>query len=97
MTGVETIRAAGTITVFHSGRISRLPITTACSPNELKVVQLRRMRWAEETSSRLSANIAPSFLKSCLLVRTPRRAGSARPRQRKRPRWDAACGNFFDT
>ncbi len=62
--GVETVRTEGRPTVFHSGKRRSTPITSASSPNELRVVQLRRVRWANEVSSRLSANIVSSDMAS---------------------------------
>src|SRR5215467_7973460 len=44
---------------------------TACSPNEVSVVQLRRPRSAQEISSMLSANMASSSVNSLLLLWTP--------------------------
>jgi hypothetical protein len=69
--GVETVRADGNPTVFHNGSNSSRPISAACSPNEVKVVQPRRERWAQEASSKLSANMAPSFSEIRLLLGTP--------------------------
>src|SRR5580658_2872659 len=46
--GVDTVRAAGTPTVFSTGSRSSRLTTTACTPNEVKVVQLRRPRCAQE-------------------------------------------------
>jgi hypothetical protein len=71
--GVETVRAAGSPTVFSTGKRSSSPIITACSPNEVIVVQLRRVRCAQEVSSMLSANmlsvtIAPSGVASLNIV-----------------------------
>jgi hypothetical protein len=42
--GVETVRASGNPTVCKIGIISSNPIATACSPKEVRVVQLRRPR-----------------------------------------------------
>ena len=62
--GVETVRADGKPTVFSTGNKSSRPMITACSPNDVSVVQLRRMRWAQEVSSMLSANIVSSNMTS---------------------------------
>jgi hypothetical protein len=69
--GVETVRADGNPTVFHSGSKSNNPITTTCNPNEVSVIPLRRARWAHEVSSRLSANMVSSHGEICLLLWTP--------------------------
>jgi len=58
--GVETVRDVGSPTVFNTGSNSNSPMITACNPNEVIVVQLRRVRWAHEVSSKLSANIVSS-------------------------------------
>ncbi|MGZ4815928.1 MAG: hypothetical protein ACXVZV_10995 [Terriglobales bacterium] len=42
--GVETVRADGSPTVLSNGTSSSTPIATACSPKEVIVVQLRRVR-----------------------------------------------------
>src|SRR5271169_2160413 len=84
LTGVETTLAFGRPTVFHSGSSSKLPITSACNPNEVTVVQLRRVFWAQEVSSMLSANIMSSSVKICLLVWTPRWLARAMLAQRKK-------------
>jgi hypothetical protein len=55
--GVDIVRAAGSPTVLSRGKRSSIPIITACSPNEVIVVQLRRVRCAQEVSSMLSANM----------------------------------------
>src|SRR5450432_1662 len=57
LTGVDSVWADGNPTVFHSGITSSTPIASASSPNEVRVVQLRRERWAHDDSSRLSPNI----------------------------------------
>src|SRR5438270_5535860 len=63
ITGVETVLAKGKPTVFHKGNNSRHPITSTCTPNDVKVVQLRRARCAHEVSSMLSArNFCSMFL-----------------------------------
>src|SRR5579863_2711230 len=63
--GVEMVLLSeGSPTVCHKGNSSSNPMTTACSPNEVNVVQLRRVRWAHEVSSMLSANMMSSCLKS---------------------------------
>jgi hypothetical protein len=81
--GVETVRAAGRPTVFSTGSRSSRLMTSACSPKEVNVVQLRRARWDQEVSSMLSAkivssntassNMASSGVKIWLLLWTPRR------------------------
>src|ERR1700691_4632851 len=53
--GVETVRADGRPTVLNTGSRSRSPRASTCNPNEVSVVQLRRVRWAQEVSSMLSA------------------------------------------
>ena len=65
--GVETTRADGRPTVFNTGNKSSRPMITACSPNDVSVVQLRRMRWTQEVSSMLSANILSSNMASSSL------------------------------
>src|ERR1700686_4125426 len=62
--GVETVRTDGSPTVLHSGSKSSKAITSACSPNDVSVVQLLRVRWHQEVSSMLSANIVSSSAKS---------------------------------
>ena len=82
--GVETVRAAGSPMVFHSGNNSKQPIISACSPNDVSVVQLRRVRWAQEVSTILSANMLSSRREICLLVWTPRTLKlSMRPQRKK--------------
>src|ERR1700690_1619157 len=71
----------GSPTVVSSGISSSNPTTTACTPNEVKVVQLRRVRWAHEVSSKLSAKIFSANIfcsgmvsssdRICLLLWTP--------------------------
>src|SRR5215470_535115 len=58
--GVETVRARGTPTVVNNGMVSNTPIASACSPNDVAVIQPRRERWAHEISNKLSANMASS-------------------------------------
>jgi hypothetical protein len=58
--GVDTVRAGGKPTVSNAGNKSKSPMATASIPNEVKVVQLRRVRWAHEVSNKLSSNIASS-------------------------------------
>jgi hypothetical protein len=70
--GVDTVRAAGNPMVFHNGNNSNNPMIRTCSPNEVNVVQLRRVRWAQGVSNILSANIVSSSREICLLVWTPR-------------------------
>jgi hypothetical protein len=95
--GVETVRAAGRPMVFHSGNNSRPPMITACSPNDVNVVQLRRARWAQDVSSILSANIVSSSVKSvCWYGHHEHRRGQRRHKE-KRPRFHAACWNFPGT
>src|SRR6202020_2849974 len=55
--GVETTRAVGRTTVCKSEKRSSAPIAAACTPKDVNVVQHRRDRCAQETSSKLSANI----------------------------------------
>ena len=62
--GVDNVRDVGTPTDFHSGNSNSRPITNACSPNEDSVIQLRRVRWAHEVSSMLSANMVCSNIVS---------------------------------
>jgi hypothetical protein len=75
--GVETVLAAdGSPAVFNSGKSSSKAMTSACSPNEVSVVQLRLARCAHEVSNILSANIASLNMVSsqreiCLLLWTP--------------------------
>ena len=59
-TGVDTVLAIGMPTPPSNEIRSNDPMATACSPNEVKVVQLRREYWAQEVSSKLSANIVSS-------------------------------------
>jgi hypothetical protein len=92
--GVETVRADGRPTVFSTGSNSSRQITTACTPNEVKVVQLRRARWAQEVSSMLSVKMVSSNIVSsnigilqreiCLLLWTPRRHAQAMLEQKNR-------------
>jgi hypothetical protein len=70
--GVDTVRPSGSPTVVSSGISSSSPMITACSPNDVSVIQLRRPRSAQEISSKLSANMASSSVNSCLLLWTPR-------------------------
>src|ERR1700680_918242 len=58
--GVDTVRADGSPTVFHSGNRSSSPIITASNANEVNVVQLHRVRCAHEISSMQSANMVCS-------------------------------------
>ncbi len=95
--GVETVRAAGSPMVFHSGNNSRQPIIAACSPNDVKVVQLRRARWAQDVSSMLSANIVSSSVRSVCCYGHHSLSRRRRSRKEKRPRFHAACWNFPDT
>src|SRR5579864_1417673 len=100
-TGVGRTRTDGRPTVFHSGTRSRTPITSVCRPNEVKVVQLRRVRCPQEFSSMLPANIVSSDMVSssceiCLLVWTPQILSRRVVWKKKRPRFHAACGNFLN-
>ncbi len=100
--GVDTVRAAGNPTVFHSGNSSNNPRITACSPNEVNVVKLRRVRWPHEVSSMLSANIpcsniASSSVKSVCWYGHRETALSPCRDKEKRPRFHAAFWNFLDT
>src|SRR5579864_3386788 len=71
--GVETVvRPEGSPTVVNSGISNSSPTITACSPNDVSVIQLRRPRSAQEVSSKLSANMMSSSVNSCLLLWTPR-------------------------
>src|ERR1051326_5925657 len=97
-TGVDTVCADGNPTVFHSGITSSTPMASASSPNEVRVVQLRRERWAQEASSRLSqkilsprirgsipcATMVSSEREICLQVWTPRHSPRALPPQIKK-------------
>jgi hypothetical protein len=58
------VRDFGNPTVVSTGIINSSPTITACNPNDVSVVQLRRLRWAHEVSSRLSANMMSSSVKS---------------------------------
>jgi hypothetical protein len=95
--GVETVRAAGSPIVFHSGNNSKQPMINACSPNDVSVVQLRRARWAQDVSSMLSANIVSSSVKSVCWYGHRESSRGRRLRKEKRPRFHAACWNFHDT
>src|SRR5438477_2265727 len=98
LTGVETVRANGRPTVFSNGTISSSPITTACNPNEVNVVQLLRVRWAHDVSSMLSANMVSSKRENLLAAMdTIDPTAIAVPTRKKRPRFHAACWNFSDT
>jgi hypothetical protein len=95
--GVETVRAAGSPMVFHSGNNSKQPTINACRPNDVNVVQLRRARWAQDVSSMLSANIVSSSVKSVCWYGHQERPPGRYSHQEKRPRFHAACWNFSDT
>src|SRR4029077_8561399 len=69
--GVDTVRPDGNPTVVNSGISSSNPMITACSPNDVSVMQLRRPRSAQEVSNKLSANMVSSSVNSCLLLLTP--------------------------
>jgi hypothetical protein len=60
--GVETVRARGSPTVVNNGIVRSIPIATACTPNEVRVVQLLCPRCVHEVSSKLSANIVSSSI-----------------------------------
>src|ERR1035438_1593642 len=62
--GVGRTRPDGSPAVLSSGNRSSRAMISACSPNEVNVVQLRRVRCAHEVSSMLSANIVSSSEKS---------------------------------
>jgi hypothetical protein len=70
--GVDTDRPEGSPTVVNSGISNSSPTITACSPNDVSVIQLRRPRSAQEVSNKLSANMMSSSVNSCLLLWTPR-------------------------
>jgi hypothetical protein len=63
-TGVGRTRLEGSLTVFSSGNSKIRPMTSDCSPNEVSVVQFRRVLRADELSSKLSANIVSSGMAS---------------------------------
>ena len=95
VTGVGRTRAGGNPTDFQSGNISSRPITAACTPNEVNVVQLWRVRWPDEVSSMQSANIVSSSLKSVCWY--GHRAASRSPRaQNKKGRvFTRPAGTFW--
>src|SRR5258705_65291 len=69
--GVDTVRADGSPTVVNIGISSSNPMITACSPNDVSVIQLRRPLSAQQVSNKLSANMVSSSVNSCLLLWTP--------------------------
>jgi hypothetical protein len=72
--GVDTVCPDGNPTVVNIGISSSNPMITACSPKDVSVIQLRRPRSAQEVSNKLSANMVPSSVNSCLLLWTPEAA-----------------------
>jgi hypothetical protein len=81
--GVETVvRPDGSPTVVSSGISSSSPMITACSPNDVSVIQLRRPRSAQEVSRKLSANMASLQREVCLLLWTPQDETSPLPGQK---------------
>jgi hypothetical protein len=95
--GVERMGVDGRPTVRCTGKRSSRPIINACSPNEIDVVQLRRAVWAHEVSSMLSPNIVSSSVKSACCYGHHENSSGRCCRKEKRPRYQAACWNFFDT
>jgi hypothetical protein len=95
--GIETMGVDGKPTVLSTGKSSSRPIIKACSPNEIDVVQLRRAVWAQEVSSMLSPNIVSSSVKSACCYGHHENAPGRCCRKEKRPRYQAACWNFFHT
>lgn len=59
-TGGESGRNWGSAVVAISGSSNRNAAASACSPNEVSVIQARREPWAQEVSSVLSANMVSS-------------------------------------
>src|SRR5215469_9099670 len=62
--GMEATRVGGNAILVRMGVNSSSPTTTDCTPNEVNVVKLRRERWAQALSSKLSANIRCSNMAS---------------------------------
>src|SRR5215831_9607994 len=94
LTGVETLRAGGKPTVVSSGTSSMSPTITACSPKEVRVVQLRRPRSPHEVSSKLSANMASSSVKSVWCYGHQPSLGWSGRGKKKRPREARPLWNF---
>src|ERR1700733_3003308 len=96
------MRLEGSLTVLSSGNNKTRPMTSDCSPNEVSVVQLRRVLRFDELSSRLSANIVSSSMASSrekigLLIWTPCSEQKKKSANEKRPHFHAACWYFIDT
>src|SRR5579862_5834600 len=83
ITGVETVLAIGIPTPPSNETSSSDPISTACSPNEVSVVQLRREYWPQEGSSKLSANMVSSRINLfAAMDTTPNPPGAFRQRNK---------------
>jgi hypothetical protein len=104
--GVETVlRTDGKPTVFSSGKSNNSPIITACNPNEVNVVQLRRARCDHDVSSMLSANIfeivfgnmASLQCQICFLLWTPRTRTQTLLAQRKKAAPKCGLAGTFRT
>jgi hypothetical protein len=59
MGGCST-RLSGSPAVFHTEINSNTTMSITCNPNDVKVVQLLCVRWAQDVSNILSANMGSS-------------------------------------
>ncbi|HEX6820806.1 MAG TPA: hypothetical protein VF123_02025 [Candidatus Sulfotelmatobacter sp.] len=57
--------------------VSKPASTAACNANEVRVVQLLRVRWAHDVSSMLSANMASSSVNLLAAMDTSKVGSSA--------------------
>ena len=90
---------SGSPTVVQSGNHQQaLRAPAACNPNEVSVVQLRRVRWAHDVSSMLSANMVSSSVKSVCCYGHQRTALTVALCQNKKGRvFTRPAGTFPDT
>src|SRR5580704_17237495 len=79
-----------------NGTASNTPTASACKANEVKVVSPRRERSPHDEWS-VSSNMVSSWNRIRILLGTPKHSPRTGRSKEKRPRLNAAFGNFLDT